>query len=113
MPRRRSTFWVTDCETDPFHNCTDPQCRKCENPGPNSKGRIPRPFIWGLYCGGTDEYYEFPDFAALVAFVRDKKITVYAHNGGKFDYHYGRDEINSDEPLMVINGRLSKFKVGE
>lgn len=113
MPRRKASFWVTDCETDPFHNCTDPQCRKCENPGPNSKGRIPRPFIWGLYCGSTDEYYEFPTFAELVAFVRDKKITVYAHNGGKFDYHYGRDEINSDEPLMVINGRLAKFKIGE
>ncbi len=113
MARRKASFWVTDCETDPFHNCTDQQCKKCENPGPNSQGRIPQPFIWGLYCGASDEYYEFPTFRELCEFVRSKKITVYAHNGGKFDYHYGRDEINADEPIMVINGRLAKFKIGE
>lgn len=36
----------------------------------------------------------------------------YAHNGGKFDYHFFRDDINSDENVLIINGRLSKFKVG-
>ncbi|MGA9854262.1 MAG: DNA polymerase, partial [Gammaproteobacteria bacterium] len=37
----------------------------------------------------------------------------YAHNGGKFDYHYLRDAINSDDPMMVIGGRLARFKIGE
>lgn len=117
MARSKAPFYVADCETDPFHSCTDPDCKKvgCEviRLKPYERGRVPRPFIWGLYCGTTDEYYEFATFAELCAFVRDKKITVYAHNGGKFDYHYGREEINSDEPIMVINGRLARFKVGQ
>lgn len=37
---------------------------------------------------------------------------IYAHNGGRFDYHFMRDDINTDEPVMVINGRMAKFKIG-
>ena len=37
---------------------------------------------------------------------------MYAHNGGKFDYHYLREFINSDEEILVIGGRLSKFRIG-
>src|SRR5262249_16318847 len=72
---------------------------------------------WGAYCGenelGVEEYYEFTTVDEVVAFFRDKKITVYAHNGGKFDYHYLREYLNSDEPVMVINGRLARFRIGE
>lgn len=100
MGRRRKTFWTLDCETDPF-----------------KIGRVPEPFAWGAYCGenelGVEEYYEFATPDEVVAFFRDKKITVYAHNGGKFDYHYLREHLNSDEPIMVINGRLARFRIGE
>ena len=92
--RSRFIRWIA--ETDPF-----------------KQGRVPRPFIWGLYDGAKDFYQEFATAADVVAYLSDKRVIVYAHNGGKFDYHYLRDFINSDELLMVINGRLARFKIGE
>jgi hypothetical protein len=76
------------------------------------------PFLWGLYNGHTDTYYQFETVAELskwfIEYERDNGGTLfYAHNGGKFDYHFFRDEINSDENILIINGRLAKFKVGE
>lgn len=96
MARKKRDFLVTDAETDPF-----------------KKGRIPQPFIWGLYNGRTEEYDEYKTGAEVCDAVRDRKVLVYAHNGGKFDFHYIRDQINTDDPMMVIGGRLAKFKVGE
>lgn len=77
------------------------------------RGRVPKDFIWGAYNGDSDDYAELPDAHSVARFFERRKATVYAHNGGKFDYHYLRDEINADEPVMVINGRLAKFKIGE
>lgn len=100
MSARRRIFWTIDCETDPF-----------------KAGRVPYPFVWGAYCGeneqGIEEYHEFMEGSEVAAFFRDQKVVVYAHNGGKFDYHYLRDEINSDQPVMVINGRMARFHIGE
>lgn len=84
-----------DCETDPF-----------------SKGRVPRPFVWGLYRGDTEDYWQFDTAADVAEFLSDKEWIVYAHNGGKFDYHYLREYFNSDEPFMVISGRIAKFRIG-
>lgn len=98
MPRKKKSkpFYTLDCETDPF-----------------KAGRIPHPFIWGLYSGDSDDYWEFATAAELLKFLEDKEWLIYAHNGGKFDYHYLRDGINSDDPLMVVAGRLARFKIGE
>lgn len=93
---RRKLFWTVDCETDPF-----------------KVGRVPEPFIWGAYEGTTEQYEEFQTGTQCADFFRDKTAICYAHNGGKFDYHYLRDEINTDDPIMLINGRLAKFKIGE
>jgi hypothetical protein len=106
---RRATFWTIDAETDPFHNCQDLDCEKC-----HGGGRLPLPFLWGLYNGHEDRYEEFTNGKELCKFLimleQDAGSTLfYAHNGGKFDYHFFRDEINSDEPILIINGRLSKF----
>jgi len=92
---RRGTrpFWALDCETDPF-----------------KAGRIPYPFAWGLYTGS--EYHEFKTGREVAEFVREHDAVVYAHNGGKFDYMYLREFVNSDEKIMVINQRLAKFKIG-
>lgn len=112
--RNRKPFWTLDCESDPFHACTDPTCTKCENPGENSRGRIPKPFIWGLYGGPSgDDYYEFETATDAVDFLSQHRHVVYAHNGGKFDYHYLRDHINTGEPISIIAGRLARFNVGE
>lgn len=104
MPRELLTY---DTETDPFHNCSELECEKC-----HGGGRVPAPFLHGIYNGETEEYEEFETTAAAVANLEQRKAVVYAHNGGKFDYHALRDHINSDEPVMVINGRLSRFRIG-
>jgi len=88
-------IWTADCETDPF-----------------KRGRIPEPFIWGLYNG--DEYYEFEKTNDFVDFCANlKNSIIYAHNGGKFDWHFIKHKIPEYSELLIINGRLSKFKIGE
>lgn len=114
---RGKDFWTIDAETDPFHACTDSRCKKCNTTifresQAVGRGRVPEAFIWGAYNGKTEEYYEFYSTHDLVDFFRHKRTLIYAHNGGKFDYHFLRDEINSDEPIMVINGRLARFRIG-
>lgn len=86
-------IWAIDSETDPF-----------------KQGRVPRPFIWGAYNG--TEYYEFDDYDPLVDFLSDRDCLVYAHNGGKFDYHYLLQRIPAWEEITVIAGRVAKFKIG-
>ncbi len=91
---------VIDCETDPF---------KC--------GRLPKPFIWGFYDG--EIYKEFDILDDLLAFFAQQQeenniyYRVYAHNGGKFDYHFMLDHLNTGSNVMIINGRLSKFTIGD
>lgn len=97
--RKRSDkrdVWTLDCETDPFEI-----------------GIVPEPFLWGLYDGGRDEYFQFETADEVADFIRDKRILIYAHNGGKFDYHYMKPHFNSDEPIMVIGSRIARFKIGD
>lgn len=108
MARATRDVLTYDTETDPFHNCTDTACEKC-----HGGGRVPEPFLHGIYNGKTQEYEEYETTNAAVAALERRKAIVYAHNGGKFDYHNLRDFINSDEPIMVINGRLARFRIGE
>lgn len=83
-----------DCETDPF-----------------KKGRIPKPFIWGAYNGS--EYHQFNTSDGLVDFFFDRHVILYAHNGGRFDWHYCLYRIEPYSDVLVISGRLAKFKIGE
>ena len=87
-------IWVADCETDPF-----------------KEDRIPAPFIWGAYNG--DEYHEFTSTREFVDFIIKGEKIVYAHNGGKFDWHYILDRLEPFTELMVIAGRLAKFQIGD
>lgn len=100
MARKRAPkgkpFLTVDCETDPF-----------------KVGRVPEPFIWGIYDGQTNDYWEFDTPEEVATFLEDQNVIVYAHNGGKFDYHYLKPWINSNEPIMVISGRLARFKIGD
>jgi hypothetical protein len=91
QPRR--PIWTGDSETDPFQ-----------------QGRIPEPFLWGIYTG--EEYYEFKTPKEVADFLGPQKIVIYFHNGGKFDYHFLLEFINRDEPITIINGRLAKFHIG-
>jgi hypothetical protein len=85
---------VADCETDPF-----------------KRGRIPKPFLWGFFDGAA--YLEFEDTDKFIEHVCAIECTVYAHNGGKFDWFFILEHLEEFQPITIINGRLSKFKIGK
>ncbi|MGD9590853.1 MAG: DNA polymerase [Pyrinomonadaceae bacterium] len=87
------TIAVADCETDPFVH-----------------GEFPEPFIWGYYDG--ELYREFSSTLDFLAFVFDQSVIVYAHNGGRFDWHFLIGFIPPETAVKVINGRLVSFKIG-
>lgn len=100
VPRGQVEFWTADCETDPFGYKRDVE-------------HVPQPFIWGVYNGRTEEYIEFSSAEEMLDFFQHRRCCVYAHNGGKFDWHYlPKSRFNTDEPVMIINGRMAKFRVG-
>jgi hypothetical protein len=109
MGIKRRTFAVLDCESDPF-----------------AAGRVPVPFLWGFYDGQNYEEYGYlnsipagvdvtgiRDYSVMIRDLSERNIVVYAHNGGKFDYHFMLDDLEPFEPVTIINGRLAKFKIGE
>lgn len=91
--KKQIRFGVIDSETDPF-----------------AYGAEILPFIWGFYDG--DEYKEFRKTDDIVDFLNDQSLIVYAHNGGKFDFHFLIDYIEPYSNLMIINGRISKMNLG-
>lgn len=94
-PRKcKTSFAVADSETDPF-----------------VFGRVPKPFIWGYYDGL--KFKTFRTTKEFVEHIRDIKITIYAHNGGKFDWMFLLDYLDAYYRPTIINGRLSKLKVGK
>lgn len=101
-------IYALDAETDPFEF-----------------GLIPESFIWGLYNGDGDGFYrEFvgsgPAFTCTVAdidnlvdYLSGLDVIVYAHNGGKFDYHFLSHRFEPDSDLLIINGRIARFTIGK
>lgn len=87
---------MIDAETDPFE-----------------PGVFVEPFIWGVMLD-DGSYHEFTSTAELVAWLQafEEKIILYAHNGGKFDYHFLRDDIEADSLISVIAGRLARCHIG-
>jgi hypothetical protein len=97
LARAPLEIWALDCETDPF-----------------KKGRDnPRPFIWGAYCRANHHYETFGFGRQVLDFFSERRCCVYAHNGGRFDFHYLREGFESEQPILIINGRISKFRVGK
>ncbi len=93
--RKDKIIAVADCETDPFDGVT-----------------IVEPFIWGYYDG--DNYEEFLSTEKFMEFIYTLPETIlYAHNGGKFDWMFILDYIDDFEKVMIINGRLARFKIGD
>ena len=86
---------VIDCETDPF-----------------AWKRVPEPFLWGFYDGTI--YRDFPTAAELVEWIdRTGPYIIYAHNGGKFDYHFMLSYMEPWTEVLIINGRLAKWTRGK
>lgn len=86
-------IFTVDCETDPF-----------------LFGRVPKPFLWGAYNG--EQYWEFENAKELIEFLEQRHCIAYAHNGGKFDWHFVLKFIPAFAEVLLINGRLSKFTIG-
>lgn len=87
---------VIDFETDPFFY-----------------GRPPNPFAAGFYDGTQSLTIWGDDCAArLVDFINDLEddYIIYAHYGGKFDFHFLLNFIESD--LKIINGRIAECRIG-
>jgi len=87
-------FAVIDAETDPFQF-----------------GRVPSPFIWGYYNG--EEYHRFFSTEELVKFISGRREIIYAHNGGRFDFHFMLDHVSVGKRIKIINGRIAEFKIGK
>lgn len=89
-------FAVLDSETDPF-----------------KRGRIPRPFVWGFFDGLKFVHYHHDSLPDLIKWLSGQKLIVYAHNGGKFDYHFMLDYMEPFDSVKIINGRIASFYIGE
>lgn len=92
MSEKRAIATI-DCETDPFQY-----------------KRLPKPFLWGYYDG--EEYLEFTKTNDLCDFISQANRIIYAHNGGKFDFHFLIDKLRTFKPMLVINGRIVKTEIG-
>lgn len=87
---------VIDCETDPFKH-----------------GRLPAPFVWGFYDGVDYVTFWGEDCTErLIEFLSDKKLMIFAHNGGKFDYFFLFPYLDKTN-IKIINGRISDAKIGD
>jgi len=93
-----------DCETDPFS-----KERAANN-------LLPMPFVWGFWdnaiMDSARSFYHFETTDAFVEFIRDKEFVCYAHNGGRFDFHYLKNYMEDYDEVMVIAGRIARFKIG-
>lgn len=84
---------VIDAETDPFR-----------------KGRVPRPFVWGWYNG--TRFKTFDTGAELAAWIGERDEICYAHNGGRFDFHFLLEYLEPYTDLTIINGRIACCRIG-
>lgn len=91
-----------DFETDPF-----------------LAGRVPKPFACCVYFGKDDFALLWESdsrerfIKRVVKYLRKLPACVlYAHNGGKFDFHYLIDEADK-QTLQVRNGRLVELRIGK
>lgn len=88
---------VIDFETDPF-----------------LYGREPRPFCAGFYSleFGFLEYWGDDCVARLCDHIQSLKTphTIYAHNGGKFDFHFMLEFL--ENPIKIISSRIAAVKMG-
>lgn len=76
-------------------------------------GRVGRPFIWGYYDGKN--FLTFRSTQEFFDFVCTKRIILYAHNGGKFDFMFLLSFVpdGAEIKCQVINGRIVAMRIGE
>ena len=88
-------FAVADCETLPF----------------KKKRKITEAYVWEFWDGETRFVtYDTEEFAAYVA---EYDGILYAHNGGKFDWHFLLPYLEPYDDILIINGRIAKARLGK
>lgn len=98
MPRKRKRKYqvaVLDFETDPF-----------------KYGRIPEPFCVEFYTPDNVAVFWGDDCVEqLIEFLseQEEQYLIYAHNGGKFDFHFLHKNI--DNPALIIKNRIVEAKL--
>jgi len=107
-----STLGVLDFETDPF-----------------KRGRLPEPFCCGLYISHDndskityEQYWEKElgnfesEFDRLLNDLANVKGYVYAHNGGKFDFHFIIERLLiigiGVNDIKLIKSRIARVSFG-
>lgn len=96
MATKKKPFAVIDTETDPFLH-----------------GRLPEPFCAGFYDG--EEYFDYwgeNSIEYLCEDLAEYDGYVYAHNGGKFDFHFMLDYAEPGK-VKIINGRIAEMRIGK
>lgn len=99
--RENETIGVLDFETDPF-----------------LAGRVPFPFACCIFFSRADfallwESDSRTDFLTRVvrALRRMPRCTLYAHNGGRFDFHYLLEFASGT--IQIRNGRVTQMQIGK
>lgn len=89
--------YTFDFETDPFE-----------------AGRIPEPFCVGVY-DGTTFHSHWGEAESVVNWILEfieeapEGAIFYAHNGGKFDFHFFKEHLEGD--IKIIAARITKAMV--
>lgn len=88
---------IVDTETDPFE-----------------WGVVPAPFALGFYDGQTyydwwgddcvEKFFEFLDCETKAG----TEYLIYAHNGGKFDFHFFLKYLSDKQNPLIMGGRMVK-----
>lgn len=89
---------VVDTETDAFLH-----------------GLVVKPFTLGFYEGtryidfwGDDCVHQFFKWLSVET-AMGAEYLIYAHNGGKFDFHFFLDYLDERKKPLIMNGRLTKI----
>jgi hypothetical protein len=101
MKQTKKIIAVVDSETDPFA----PQF-------------VVKPFAIGFDTGdryvdfwGDDCVKQFFDYLATLT-AEGYEFIIYAHNGGKFDFFFFLDYLDTDQAPLIMGGRLVKINFG-
>lgn len=104
MADKDKKIYVFDFETDPFKSWADP-----------SEQRVPQPFCVGVFDGHVYEHFwgepeEVIGFLLSVFEAAPSGSIFFAHNGGKFDFHYLKDFMRGE--IKIIGGRIARCQIG-
>src|SRR5574337_1791244 len=88
---------VLDLETDPFEY-----------------GQMIQPFVAGFYDGSRYISIWSDDCVKRLVEIllrEPEPLTIYAHNGGRFDFFYFLQYLEKD--LRIVNGRIIQARLGD